>query len=99
MDLIHNAEKLITKLSALVYHLISETLLVVVQNVLLVLNVPKIKHVQTKNVSTLAPILVDKMPSVESTIIAQFVIVWMDILVIHLPDVILFHVRLFHKSF
>lgn len=96
MDLIHNAEKLATKLSVLVYRLILEPLLVVVQNVLSVLNVHKTKPVQTKNVSILAPILVDKMPSVESTIIAPFVIAWMDILVIHLLDVILYHVRLVH---
>ena len=98
MDLIHNAEKLAIKLSALVYHLTLELLLVVAQNVLSVLNVPKIKHVQTKNVSTLAPILADKMPSVESIITAPFVIAWMDILVIHLPNVILYHVRLTHIS-
>ena len=98
MDLIHNAEKLATKLSVLVYHLTLELLRVVAQNVLSVLNVPKIKLVQIKNVLTHAPILVDKMPSAESIIIAQFVIAWMDILVIHLPNVILYHVGLTHIS-
>jgi hypothetical protein len=61
----HNAERSITKPSALVCPLISEVHLVVDQNVLSVLNVPMTKLAQIKNVLILVQILVVKMPNVE----------------------------------
>lgn len=90
-----NAEKSITKLSALVYQLILEVHQVVVQNVSSAQNVPMTKHVPIRSVSILVQTLAVKMPNVESIIIAQFVIVWMVTLVIHSVDVIPNHVSWF----
>jgi hypothetical protein len=61
----HNAKRSITKPFALVHLLISEALLVVVQNVLSVPNALMTKLAQIRSVSILVQTLVVKMPSVE----------------------------------
>jgi hypothetical protein len=91
-----NAKKSTTKPCALVCPLTLEVLQVVVLNVSLALNVLMTKHAQTKSVLTLVLTLADRMRNAESITTAQSAIAWKAILVIHLVDVTLNHVRTSH---
>lgn len=67
-----NVAKLINKQFVLVYLIMLVLLLLVDRNVLLVQNVHSMKPVLAKNASILARDVVVVMPTVKSTIIAQF---------------------------
>jgi hypothetical protein len=84
---IHNVARSTVKLFVLVFLDTLEHLQLVDQSVLQVLNVPRMKLVTIRNVSTLALELVESMQTVKSETTIQSVLACKDILEIHSSDV------------